>query len=219
MAASRRSVWFLLLLSGCALTGQQRTNAPLTAAAWVAEGSAAPSDLPVPPSGRALARREPPASAEHPEDARLRLPGEMRLAPAETVQAERLGRVHDEGDRKVIVLTPMPCRILEQEASPGSAADREGCRLANQRDFAARSQQVWTMRPGRYTVRVANSAVDWPVGLWIRSTSGLSVAAAGGGAKGEVIEVDVELGVGDYLVSLPLLPTPDYLWQVRSPDR
>jgi len=160
-----------------------------------------------------------PAPAPHPEDLLLRLPSAMQLAAAETVNAERLGRVQTEGDRRVIVLTPLPCRIAEQEAAPQEAADRESCRSLNMATFAARSQQVWTLAPGRYTVRVVNRQVGWPVGLWLRSDRGDSLAAEGGGTAGETIEVEVDLPPGNYLVSLPLLPTPDYLWKVEKGAR
>jgi len=170
------------------------------------------------PAGRALTRLAP-APDPNPEDLLLRLPADMRLAASETVNAERLGRVEVEGDRRVILLTPLPCRIGEQEAAPQEAADRESCRSLNMKTFAARSQQVWTLAPGRYTVRVVNRQVGWPVGLWIRSDKGESLAAAGGGAAGETIEVDVDLAPGNYLVSLPLLPTPDYLWEVKRGAR
>lgn len=222
MAALRPSLALLLLLGGCGFAGQTRPADPLPAPTETGDGSGgteAGAPLQVPPSGRALARRESPTVEAHPEDAFPRLPDDMRLAVAETVNAERLGRVQEEEGRRVILLTPMPCRIAEQEAAPSEAADREQCRRDNLRNFARRSQQAWTLLPGRYTVRVVNREVDRPVGLWIRAASGLSVGAAGGAAKGETLEVEVELAVGDYLVSMPLLPTPDYLWQVRASDR
>lgn len=222
MAALRRSLLGLVLgLSGCSLPGRSAPDGGSWSTVPAAEGSeAAPALLPLelPPSGRALTRVGP-AAEPHAEDQLLRLPGAMQLAEAETVNAERLGRVQLEGDRRVILLTPLPCRIAEQEASPSEPNDRESCRVTNQTTFAARAQQVWTLPPGRYTVRVVNREVDWPVGLWLRSTKGESLAAAGGGAAGETIEVEVNLVPGSYLVSLPLLPTPDYLWRVERPAR
>lgn len=226
MAALRLSLLALLLaLCACSLPGRPASAIGSFFAAADQEGSdesaaetrgSEPNGPP--PSGRALARRGP-APDTHPEDLLLRLPAEMRLAAAETVNAERLGRVQTEGDRRLIVLTPLPCRIAEQEAAPQEAADREGCRSLNMATFTARSQQVWTLAPGRYTVRVVNRQVGWPVGLWIRSERGESLAAEGGGAAGETIEVEIDLVPGSYLVSLPLLPTPDYLWEVKRGAR
>lgn len=226
MAALRLSLLALLLaLCACSLPGRSASAIGSFFAAADQEGSdeadaetrgSEPNEPP--PSGRSLARRGP-ATDPHPEDLLLRLPAEMRLAAAETVNGERLGRVEKEGDRRVIVLTPLPCRIAEQEAAPQEAADREGCRSLNMATFTARSQQVWTLAPGRYTVRVVNRQVGWPVGLWIRSDKGESLAAEGGGAAGETIEVEIDLVPGSYLVSLPLLPTPDYLWEVKRGAR
>ena len=226
MAALRLSLVALLLaLCACSLPGRSASAIGGLFSASAAEGSGdassdsgASASAELPPAGRSLTRRDP-APDPHPEDPLLRLPAEMRLAAAETVNAERLGRVEKEGDRRVIVLTPLPCRIAEQEAAPQEAADREGCRSLNMATFTARSQQVWTLAPGRYTVRVVNRQVGWPVGLWVRSDKGESLAAEGGGAAGETIEVEVDLVPGSYLVSLPLLPTPDYLWEVKRGAR
>ena len=226
MAALRLSLLPLLLaLCACSLPGRSASAIGSLFAAAGPEGSADEDDASAasepaapPPSGRALTRAAP-APDPHPEDLLLRLPAAMQLAAAETVNVERLGRVQVEGDRRVIVLTPLPCRIAEQEAAPQEASDREGCRSLNMKTFAARSQQVWTLAPGRYTVRVVNRQVGWPVGLWIRSDKGESLAAAGGGAAGETIEIEVDLAPGNYLVSLPLLPTPDYLWEVKRGAR
>jgi hypothetical protein len=226
MAALRLSLLALLLaLCACSLPGRSASAIGGLFGASAAEGSDdassdsdASASAELPPSGRALTRLAP-APDPHPEDLLLRLPSAMRLAAAETVNAERLGRVEVEGERRVIVLTPLPCRIAEQEAAPQEADDREGCRSLNMATFAARSQQVWTLAPGHYTVRVVNRQVGWPVGLWIRSDRGESLAAAGGGAAGETIEFEVDLAPGNYLVSLPLLPTPDYLWEVKKGAR
>ena len=226
MAALRLSLVALLLaLCACSLPGRSASAIGGLFSATAAEGSGdassdsgASASAELPPAGRSLTRRDP-APDPHPEDPLLRLPAEMRLAAAETVNAERLGRVEKEGDRRVIVLTPLPCRIAEQEAAPQEAADREGCRSLNMATFTARSQQVWTLAPGRYTVRVVNRQVGWPVGLWVRSDKGESLAAEGGGAAGETIEIEVDLVPGSYLVSLPLLPTPDYLWEVKRGAR
>ncbi len=223
MAALRLSLLPLLLaLCACSLPGRSASAIGSLFSASAGEGSgdassdsasAAPH-----PSGRALTRLAP-GPDPNPEDLLLRLPADMRLAAAETVNAERLGRVQVDGDRRAIVLTPLPCRIAEQEAAPQEAADREGCRSLNMNTFAARSQQVWSLAPGRYTVRVVNRQVGWPVGLWIRSDKGESLVAEGGGAAGETIEIEVDLAPGNYLVSLPLLPTPDYLWEVKRGAR
>ena len=118
---------------------------------------------------------------------------------------------------KFCLHVPGSFTILNRGAA--TAANREGCRSLNMATFAARSQQVWTLAPGRYTVRVVNRQVGWPVGLWLRSDRGDSLAAEGGGTAGETIEVEVELPPGNYLVSLPLLPTPDYLWEVKKGAR
>ena len=226
MAALRLSLVALLLaLCACSLPGRSASAIGSFFAAADQEGSddarsedggSEPNEPPL--SGRSLTRLAP-APDPHPEDLLLRLPAEMRLAAAETVNPERLGRVEKEGDRRVIVLTPLPCRIAEQEAAPQEAADRESCRSLNMATFTARSQQVWTLAPGRYTVRVVNRQVGWPVGLWVRSDKGESLAAEGGGAAGETIEIEVDLVPGSYLVSLPLLPTPDYLWEVKRGAR
>ncbi len=226
MVALRLSLLPLLLaLCACSLPGRSASAIGSLFGAAGPEGSADEADASTAsepaaslPFGRALTRQTP-APASNPEDRLLRLPADMRLAAAETVNAERLGRVQVEGDRRVIVLTPLPCRIAEQEAAPQEAADREGCRSLNMNTFAARSQQVWSLAPGRYTVRVVNRQVGWPVGLWIRSEKGESLAAAGGGSAGETIEIEVDLAPGNYLVSLPLLPSPDYLWEVKRGAR
>ena len=226
MAALRLSLLPLLLaLCACSLPGRSASAIGNFFAGADQEGSdearsedsgSEPNEPPL--SGRSLTRLAP-APDPHPEDLLLRLPADMRLAAAETINAERLGLVQTEGDRRVIVLTPLPCRIAEQEVAPQEAADREGCRSLNMATFAARSQQVWTLAPGRYTVRVVNRQVGWPVGLWIRADKGESLAAEGGGAAGETIEIEVDLVPGSYLVSLPLLPTPDYLWEVKRGAR
>ncbi len=209
----------LLALCACSQPGRSAAGDPsLFGSGEAASAEEQYTPVEPPPNGRALSRLVR-SSEPRPEDALLRLPSAMQLAVAETVNAERLGRVQREGDRRVIVLTPLPCRIAEQEAAPSAATDREGCRIANQTAFASRSQQVWTLPAGRYTVRVVNREVDWPVGLWLRSDKGNAVAAEGGGGRGETIEVEVDLVPGNYLVSLPLLPTPDYLWQVQKAPR
>jgi hypothetical protein len=161
-------------------------------------------------------RETPPSTAPAPQpvderDVWLRLPGEYELA----VSRFESPPLREVDGRRLIELTAAPCRIGEQEPTPVEASSAEACRIANLRDIASRSQVAWRLPAGDYRVRVVNGAIDHGTGLSIRTEAGRYLVSRGGGAPGTELVEDVTLRAGRYRVSLPLVPTPEYLWEVR----
>lgn len=126
--------------------------------------------------------------------------------------------------QNVIELTQTGCQFIEPEGTdlgyqPQKADD---CRTINKESGSERltKSEALTLKPGKYTFRVANKNVPYELGFWIREADYdwrnplhkvTKTSVSGGGLyEGDTQEYTVELEPGEYLYSCPLNPTPDY---------
>lgn len=121
---------------------------------------------------------------------------------------------------QVIEFTQTACQFIESEGGRehGFASARAAdCEAINERTAAQRLQQAEPLRlkPGKYTFRVANRDVPYPLGFWLRAASlvdriSLPSVSGGGLETGKSRDYVIELKAGEYVYSCPLNPTPDY---------
>lgn len=125
----------------------------------------------------------------------------------------------------VIVLTQIACQFVESEngVDHGFTTTRKAdCERINARTGAERLKKakVLRLRPGKYTFRVTNKNVPYPLGFWLRERSYdwrnplhrlTKISISGGGLDpGKTQDYTVDLKPGEYLYSCPLNTTPDY---------
>ncbi|MEH6825842.1 MAG: hypothetical protein V7629_18260 [Motiliproteus sp.] len=126
----------------------------------------------------------------------------------------------------LIELTQVSCQFLESEAGTHhgfNSASAEDCKQINARTAAARLEKATPLilKPAKYTFRVTNRDVPYPLGFWLRGKSLLGRAtlpsvSGGGMTTGTTLDYEIELKPGEYLYSCPLNPTLDYLLIVRD---
>lgn len=125
----------------------------------------------------------------------------------------------------VIELTQIACQFVESEngVDRGFTTTRKAdCERINTRTGAARLKEakVLRLRPGKYTFRVTNKGVPYPLGFWLRERSYnrlnplhrlTKISISGGGLDpGKTQDYTVDLKPGEYIYSCPLNTTPDY---------
>jgi len=125
----------------------------------------------------------------------------------------------------VIELTQIACQFVESEngVDHGFTTTRKAdCERINARTGAERLKKAKLLRltPGKYTFRVTNKNVPYPLGFWLRERSYdwrnplhllTKISISGGGLDpGETQDYTVDLKPGEYLYSCPLNTTPDY---------
>ena len=125
----------------------------------------------------------------------------------------------------VIELTQTPCQFLESEngVDHGFTSTRKAnCDSINAKTGSERLKKakVLELKPGKYTFRVTNKNVPYPLGFWLRgegliNRATLPSVSGGGLALGTTKDYVVELKEGDYVYSCPLNPTPNYKLVVR----
>ncbi|RDE18231.1 hypothetical protein DV711_18770 [Motiliproteus coralliicola] len=124
----------------------------------------------------------------------------------------------------VIELTQVPCQFLESEPTDHgfSANSADDCKDHNKRtgDSRAQQSQPLELKAGKYTFRVTNKNVPYPLGFWLRGEGVIGRAtlpsvSGGGLATGTTLDYEITLEPGEYLYSCPLNPTPDYKLVVR----
>lgn len=117
-----------------------------------------------------------------------------------------------------IELTQTGCQFLEPEGvdhqfQTAKAAD---CKKINKKSGKERLKKVKPLRlkPGKYTFRITNKNVSYPLGFWLRGAGfkrfSLPKVSGGGLAMGKTKDFQIDLKPGKYLYSCPLNPTPDY---------
>ncbi|MEQ8707990.1 MAG: hypothetical protein RIC36_03305 [Rhodospirillales bacterium] len=141
-----------------------------------------------------------------------------------TALALTLGMASAASSQDVIELTQTGCQFVEPEGTdlghnPQQADD---CRTINTESGSERlsKSETLTLKPGKYTFKVANKNVPYELGFWIRDADYdwrnplhkvTKTSVSGGGLyEGVTKEYTVELKPGEYLYSCPLNPTPDY---------
>ena len=125
----------------------------------------------------------------------------------------------------VVELTQIACQFLESENGVDHAfttTRKADCERINARTGADRLKKakVLRLRPGKYTFRVTNKNVPYPLGFWLRERSYdwrnplhrlTKISISGGGLDpGKTQDYTVDLEPGEYLYSCPLNTTPDY---------
>jgi hypothetical protein len=118
----------------------------------------------------------------------------------------------------IITLTQTGCQFLESEGKnyqykPKSADD---CNRINGQTLDARKKSFkpLKLKPGTYTFRVANQGVPYELGFYLRgeglSQVTLPKVSGGGLTPGTTQDYKITLKPGNYVMSCPLNPTPDY---------
>ncbi len=125
----------------------------------------------------------------------------------------------------VVELTQIACQFVESEnaVDHGFTTTRKAdCDRINARTGAERLKKakILRLRPGKYTFRVTNKDVPYPLGFWLRERSYdrrnplhllTKISISGGGLDpGKTQDYTVDLEPGEYLYSCPLNTTPDY---------
>ncbi|HIK31340.1 MAG TPA: hypothetical protein IGS17_05850 [Oscillatoriales cyanobacterium M59_W2019_021] len=124
---------------------------------------------------------------------------------------------------QTIVLTQVGCQLIETEAKnyqyrPTQAED---CRRINAETISTRQRSFKPLElpAGDYIFQVTNRDVPYEVGFYLRGTgvgfATLPKVSGGGLTPGTTKEYRVMLAPGQYAVSCPLNPTPDYPLVVR----
>jgi hypothetical protein len=150
------------------------------------------------------------------------MPIRSRLAIALVLTASAAGVAAEDN---VIVLTQVPCQILESENGKNhgfEARSRAECEEINARTASERlaATKPIKLRPGRYIFRVTNRNVPYELGFWLRGAGtldrlSLPSVSGKGLTTGETRDFEVLLERGEYVYSSPSNPTPDYRLVVR----
>ncbi|MGB3558921.1 MAG: hypothetical protein WBD58_09130 [Geitlerinemataceae cyanobacterium] len=122
-----------------------------------------------------------------------------------------------------IDLAQVGCQFIETEAQnyqyrPSKAED---CQRINAETLSTRQPQFkpLELKAGEYIFKVTNRDVPYEVGFYLRG-AGVGLAtlpkvSGGGLTPGTTQEYRVTLKPGEYAISCPLNPTPDYPLVVR----
>jgi hypothetical protein len=119
---------------------------------------------------------------------------------------------------QIITVTQTGCQFLESEAKnyqykPKSADD---CSRINGETLASRKAtfKPLKLKAGTYIFRVKNQGVPYELGFYLRgeglSQVTLPKVSGGGLTTGTTQDYRVTLKPGNYVMSCPLNPTPDY---------
>lgn len=124
---------------------------------------------------------------------------------------------------QTIVLTQVGCQFIETEAQnyQHRPTQAEDCRRINAETISTRQRSFKPLElpAGEYIFQVTNRDVPYEVGFYLRGTgvgfATLPKTSGGGLTPGTTKEYRVTLEPGQYAVSCPLNPTPDYPLVVR----
>ncbi|MEH6649714.1 MAG: hypothetical protein V7707_06760 [Motiliproteus sp.] len=129
-------------------------------------------------------------------------------------------------DQSVIELTQTPCQFLESESGVDhqfTSANADDCKTINSESADERLAKIEpiVIKPGRYTFRVTNKNVSYPLGFWLRGKGVIGRAtlpsvSGGGLTTGTTKDYQITLKPGEYYYSCPLNPTLDYTLIVES---
>jgi hypothetical protein len=119
---------------------------------------------------------------------------------------------------KIITLTQTGCQFVETEGKnyqykPKSSED---CDKLNSQTISKRKAtfKPLKLKAGTYTFRVSNKGVPYELGFYLRgegiSQVTLPKVSGGGLTDGTTQDYKVTLKPGNYVMSCPLNPTPDY---------
>lgn len=130
------------------------------------------------------------------------------------------------GAAQVVVLTQLPCQIVESEdgIDRGYRSQKQAdCERINAQSAAARvlSAKPLELKPGRTVFRVTNKSVPYELGFWLRGAglagrATLPSVSGGGLVQGVTQDYEIVLQPGEYLYSCPLNTTPDYRLIVKK---
>ena len=120
----------------------------------------------------------------------------------------------------VIQLTQTACQFLESENGVErgfKTTKKADCEAINAETGEQRlaDAKVLMLKPGKYTFRVTNRDVPYPLGFWLRGEgligrATLPSVSGGGLTTGTTKDYAIVLKPGEYLYSCPLNTTPDY---------
>jgi hypothetical protein len=124
--------------------------------------------------------------------------------------------------KNTITLTQIPCQFLESEEINKNfkAASKNDCIKINERTKVSRIAKKLVLKPGKYTFKVINAKIPYPVGFYLRGTGlhwvTLPRINGEGIVKGKSKSYTVDLKPGEYYYSCPFNPTPDYTLRVEN---
>lgn len=137
-----------------------------------------------------------------------------------------LGSSHPLSANTLIELTQVPCQFVESETNTNhgfNSQSAEDCKQINAKSSKKRlsTAEPMVLEPGRYTFRVTNRNVPYPLGFWLRGDglvgrATLPSVSGGGMTTGTTLDYTIDLTPGEYRYSCPLNPTPDYVLIVRE---
>ncbi len=133
------------------------------------------------------------------------------LGMAKSVSAENK-------ETDIIELTQTGCQFLEPEGKDHQFQTTGGndCKKINEKSGIERLKSVKPMKlkPGKYTFRITNKNVPYPLGFWLRGVGlqqiTLPSVSGGGLTTGSTKSYQIILKPGKYVYSCPLNPTPNY---------
>ncbi len=123
-------------------------------------------------------------------------------------------------DAQIIELTQVNCQFVESENGTNhgfKSTEKADCENIHDESGADRlaAAKVIELKPGKYTFRVTNDNVDYPLGFYLRGASLIDKArlpkvSGGGLLKGVTKDYNIDLKPGEYVYSCPLNSTLDY---------
>jgi hypothetical protein len=124
----------------------------------------------------------------------------------------------------IITLTQTGCQFLESEGKNYQYKPKsiEDCNRINSQTLESRKKafKPLKLKAGTYTFRVRNQGVPYELGFYLRgeglSQVTLPKVSGGGLTPGTTQDYKVTLKPGNYVMSCPLNPTPDYPIVVES---
>ncbi len=142
----------------------------------------------------------------------------VNAAPPKPAQKPTVKPTVSAANPNIISLTQTGCQFVEVEGKnyqykPKSADD---CNRINSQSLDKRKStfKPLKLKAGTYTFRVKNQSVPYELGFYLRgeglSQVTLPKVSGGGLSPGTTQDYKVTLKPGNYVMSCPLNPTPDY---------
>lgn len=119
---------------------------------------------------------------------------------------------------EVIKLTQTGCQFLETESADFKfkTTQADDCKTLNSETLEKRqsSFKPLTLKPGKYVFEVTNRDVPYELGFYLRGEgiNQVTLPKVSGGDlnQGQTQSYEITLKPGNYVLSCPLNPTPDY---------